>query len=46
MIYKIQVDIMYPLNMWKQNDHVNEPQVLFVMAFLKSMGKWPDVRRS
>ena len=32
MIYKIQIDVMYLLNIWKQNDQVDEPQVLFPMA--------------
>ena len=25
----------------EQNDHVNEPEVLFAMALLKSLEKWP-----
>ena len=41
LIYKIQVDAMYPLNIWKQNHHVNQPQVLFAMALLKPLRKWP-----
>ena len=25
----------------EQNDHVNEPEVLFAMTLLKSLEKWP-----